>query len=147
MEQVNMWELMGEEMPEGVFMYLAAGGWKLDRTTGNTSDQPTEPIKTKLSDILEYNVDKKYQLSEKACKGILRRAEKRGKELPEVLKNALLSTANITEDMCFSKTAHPRNAEEGQGWEESETAHTLNTFSVGEIRAEELVVQTNEQKS
>ena len=31
----------------------------------------------------------KYYLSARACEGILRRADKRGKELPEVLKQAL----------------------------------------------------------
>jgi DNA (cytosine-5)-methyltransferase 1 len=35
----------------------------------------------------------KYYLSPKACQGILTRASKRGKELPEVLKKALISQA------------------------------------------------------
>lgn len=42
-----------------------------------------------LSEILESKVSEKYYLSAKACAGILRRAEKRGKELPEHLKAAL----------------------------------------------------------
>ena len=44
---------------------------------------------TKLSDILEENADEKYRLSSRACAGILNRANKRGKELPEILKQAL----------------------------------------------------------
>ena len=32
----------------------------------------------------------KYSLSAKACQGILRRAERRGKDLPELLKTVLL---------------------------------------------------------
>ena len=50
-----------------------------------------------LWQILEDTVQPKYFLSERACLGILRRSEKRGKTLPEVLKNALLSQANISE--------------------------------------------------
>ena len=44
---------------------------------------------TKLSDILEEDADPKYSLSSKACAGILNRAQRRGKELPEILKKAL----------------------------------------------------------
>ena len=47
------------------------------------------PIVTKLSDILEENPDPKYNLSAKACQGILNRANKRGKELLEILRKAL----------------------------------------------------------
>ena len=42
-----------------------------------------------LSQILEESVPEKYYLSPKACTGILRRAERRGKELPEALERAL----------------------------------------------------------
>lgn len=47
------------------------------------------PNPTLLSDILEEDADPKYNLSSKACKGILNRASKRGKRLPEVLEEAL----------------------------------------------------------
>jgi hypothetical protein len=43
---------------------------------------------------LEENVPQKYFLSAKACQGILRRAEKRGKKLPEVLERALREQAD-----------------------------------------------------
>lgn len=45
-----------------------------------------------LSDVLEENPDEKYNLSWRACFGILRRAETRGKELPKALYIALIST-------------------------------------------------------
>lgn len=45
-----------------------------------------------LSDVLVENPDEKYNLSWRACFGILRRAETRGKELPEPLYIALVST-------------------------------------------------------
>jgi hypothetical protein len=47
-----------------------------------------------LSDILETgDVPQRYYLSAKACKGILRRADKRGKELPPQLARALQAVA------------------------------------------------------
>jgi hypothetical protein len=45
-------------------------------------------------------VPEKYYLSEKACRGILRRAAVRGKKLPEVLKIALQRQANMS---CATK--------------------------------------------
>src|SRR5699024_4466183 len=42
-----------------------------------------------LSSILQADAPEKYCLSPKACQGILRRAARRGKELPEVLRIAL----------------------------------------------------------
>ena len=50
-----------------------------------------------LWQILEDDVPQKYFLSEKACVGILRRSEKRGKPLPQVLKNALMKQGGISE--------------------------------------------------
>jgi hypothetical protein len=47
-----------------------------------------------LSDVLETReVPQKYFLSQKACAGIIRRAEKRGKELPAQLRDALTAAA------------------------------------------------------
>ena len=50
---------------------------------------PNEERESLLSQILEVNPQQKYCLSAKACQGILRRAENRGKELPPQLKEAL----------------------------------------------------------
>lgn len=58
-------------------------------------EKPIYAIRTRLSDILEENPDPKYNLSPKACLGILRRAEKRGKELPEILRGALERQAGL----------------------------------------------------
>jgi hypothetical protein len=50
-----------------------------------------------LSDILETgDVPRRFFLTAKACQGILRRAEKRGKELPEALSAALKAVAAPT---------------------------------------------------
>ena len=51
---------------------------------------------SRLSQILEDSAHPKYSLSAKACEGILRRAERRGKELPLELKKALEAQAGGT---------------------------------------------------
>jgi hypothetical protein len=52
-----------------------------------------------LSDILETGaVPQRFYLSAKACQGILRRAEKRGKQLPHSLRRALEAVATSTTD-------------------------------------------------
>ena len=58
-----------------------------------SSGHPT--VQSSLSDILEANPLPKYFLSPKACEGILRRAEKRGKKLPVMLETALRAQAEI----------------------------------------------------
>jgi hypothetical protein len=62
--------------------------------TLNTSEFHSAAVASSLSDVLETgDVPPRFSLSEKACAGILRRAENRGKELPELLLQALsLST-------------------------------------------------------
>ena len=55
----------------------------------NTGESPSVARESTLSQILQANAPEKYYLSAKACAGILRRAEKRGKELPTMLKDAL----------------------------------------------------------
>ena len=55
----------------------------------NTGEFPREENASTLSQILMDCVPERYYLSPKACQGILSRASKRGKELPEVLKAAL----------------------------------------------------------
>ena len=47
-----------------------------------------EEIASTLSQILQGSVPEKYYLSSRACEGILRRAQRRGKELPPMLKEA-----------------------------------------------------------
>jgi len=57
--------------------------------TLNLSEKPRVANPTLLSDILEEDADERYNLSSKACRGILNRANKRGKKLPKVLEEAL----------------------------------------------------------
>ena len=58
--------------------------------TLNTSEWPSDADVCLLSDTLETgDVPQRFYLSAKACQGILRRAEKRGKKLPSALQAAL----------------------------------------------------------
>lgn len=58
--------------------------------TLNTSEFHSGAVASSLSDILETgDVPQRYFLSGTACRGILRRAEKRGKSLPPSLRAAL----------------------------------------------------------
>ena len=57
--------------------------------TLNTGESPNVVEESTLSQILEVNAPERYYLSAKACAGILRRAERRGKQLPPMLKEAL----------------------------------------------------------
>ena len=51
-----------------------------------------EDVSSSLADVLETDsVQQKYYLSPKACEGILRRANRRGKTLPPALQEALVN--------------------------------------------------------
>ncbi len=51
---------------------------------------PSDAVASSLSDILETGVlPLRFYLSAKACRGILRRADKRGKDMPASLRQAL----------------------------------------------------------
>ena len=64
-----------------------------------------------LSWILQDNAPDRYSLSPKACRGILRRAAKRGKELPQVLREALERQAARDEAPVASAQARAAQAE------------------------------------
>ena len=64
----------------------------------NTGECPREEKGSTLSQILEEHPPKKYYLTAAACKGILRRAEERGKPLPQALDTALRIQAGM---MCL----------------------------------------------
>ena len=82
------------------------GAWCGELTTRNTGERPSETAVqemcsvwgphsvaegSRLSQILEETPHPKYNLTAKACQGILRRAERRGKDLPKLLKQVLLT--------------------------------------------------------
>jgi hypothetical protein len=62
--------------------------------TLNSLEWPSDAAVCSLSDTLETgDVPQRFYLSATACKGILRRAEKRGKSLPPQLARALQAVA------------------------------------------------------
>ena len=68
----------------------AMGGPLLGEYTMHSfGESPKEENASLLSQILQDEVPPKYSLSAKACQGILNRANKRGKQLPEILQKAL----------------------------------------------------------
>ena len=68
--------------------------------TLNTSEFPNEGEESLLSDVLMEigEVPQRFYLTKRACAGILRRAKKRGRELPSSLMKALEATVEATEE-------------------------------------------------
>jgi hypothetical protein len=72
-----------------------AGSWNGSFWMRNGSEFRNGAVVSSLSEILETGeVDPHYFLSHTACRGILRRAEKRGRALPEALHAALTGAAS-----------------------------------------------------
>ena len=69
-------------------------GGPTESWTLSTSDWPNDASVCSLSQVLEAgNVPRRFYLTPRACAGILRRAEKRGKALPPALGLALQEVA------------------------------------------------------
>ena len=132
------------------------GAWLGECMTRNTGESPNVAVVSRLSQILEETPQEKYSLSAKACQGILRRAERRGKDLPETLKAVLLmqsesgggcdgggkgalvqedksgtlGTGNDQTIFCLQGNGIDRADAagcNGKGWRE-DTSYTLNTI-------------------
>ena len=63
--------------------------------TLNTGESPSVARESTLSQILQENAPEKYCLSPRACQGILNRAQRRGKELPPMLREALMEVVGL----------------------------------------------------
>jgi len=80
---LGAWQNAGMGSPT-VFLTLSISEW------------PSDGAASSLSDILEIgDVPLRYYLSARACRGILRRAERRELTLPPALKRALDTTAGV----------------------------------------------------
>ena len=64
----------------------------------SSGESPREENASLLSQILQDSAQPKYYLSERAVLGILTRANKRGKELPEILYEALVAQSGLRRD-------------------------------------------------
>ena len=83
----------------------------------NSSECPKDVVESFLSQILVATVPSKYYLSRTACRGILRRAEERGKPLPPQLEVALKLQAgvmqkNVTRYLDLPQAFHINQREE-----------------------------------
>src|SRR5882672_1133380 len=68
--------------------------------TLSTSEFHSDAAACSLSDVLETGeVPQRYFLRATACRGILRRADKRGKDLPALLARALLAVADSAQTL------------------------------------------------
>jgi len=80
-----------ETLPPSFEVWQNSGmGSPTEFLTLSSSEWPSDAAVCSLSDALETgDVPQRFFLSATACRGILRRAEKRGKNLPEPLRLAL----------------------------------------------------------
>ena len=97
-----------EGLPDSFLTFLmkagemqdSSGGQSIQSLTGfsmrSFSEWPNDAAVCSLLAILETDALPRYFLSAKACQGILRRAERRGRELPEALRMALSEAATDT---------------------------------------------------
>ncbi len=82
-------------------------------TMRSFGESPSVAAESRLSQILEENPHPKYYLSAKACEGILRRAERRGKELPPMLRAALERQSVSKETASTEPTPPDATARDG----------------------------------
>lgn len=112
---------------------------------------PSGVAVSRLSQILEVCPPPKYSLSAKACRGILTRAEKRGKELPAELKAALVAqSAELDGAPAEDEVAIPiegnggRPSHLGAGYgKDGDPSFTLNTIEQHGVCASGLVGKGN----
>lgn len=88
------------------------GLWRGDSWTVNISEWPSAESVSLLSSTLEVNAPEKYYLSARACQGILTRASRRGKKLPDLLQTALLEMMEWWEPGTAAKAMEMLIAEE-----------------------------------
>ena len=110
------------QSPDASTMRWEDGALLGEYTMHSFGESPNEENASLLSQILEDSAPPKYSLSAKACLGILRRAERRGKELPAELKLALL------------RQSRSKNEQESQGGGkgiliQNEKTGALSTFN------------------
>lgn len=83
-------DLRGADGAKPELFVEADGAWLGDSSMLNIGELPSVARESLLSQTLEVNAPERYYLSARACQGILIRASRRGKPLPELLKTALL---------------------------------------------------------
>ena len=121
--------------------------WLGSLGTLNTSECPSDVVESSLSQILLDTVPSKYYSSQTACRGILRRSEERGKELPKKLKTALMIQAGLRSLDELSKPCAEDDSDssDGQGVENTKFSAGFSAgagSSAGSIAYSEQVAPT-----
>ena len=110
--------LMCLDLRPGMGGNLLGAYWEMDTVlpgksmTLNTGECPSDVRESTLSQILQQNAPEKYSLSPKACAGIIRRAEKRGKELPLMLREALMEVIGLAGGLDMIEEEPEEDSEE-----------------------------------
>ena len=84
------------QMPGALPTWQENGALRGEFSTHSFGESPNAAVESHLWQILEDTPHPKYSLSAKACAGILRRAERRGKKLPPELEEALCAQVSNT---------------------------------------------------
>ena len=109
------------------------GAWCGELTTRNTGECPNVAVVSRLSQILEETPHPKYNLTAKACQGILRRVERRGKDLPKLLKAVLIRQSQV---------ASPQERTEAPAPTEAPTSYAVRIRGGGDGGGKGALVQT-----
>ena len=110
------------------FSWSSAGmGFAGACSTRSFSESPSVAVACSLSEVLESRVPLRFFLSAKAARGILRRAEKRGRTLPTRLRQALraISRTHGTQTISPQPSANPTGIT-GEAVREETDATTLS---------------------
>lgn len=83
----------GTSEPSSAHWETQGTAWGGECWTAVSSESPSGAAGCSLSAVLEPRVPTRFSLSPRACRGILRRAEKRGRALPTALAEALTASA------------------------------------------------------
>ena len=118
--------LMCLDLRPGMGGNLLGAYWEMDTVlpgesmTHNTGESPSAVRESTLSQILQLNAPDKYSLSPTACAGIIRRAEKRGKKLPNMLKEALMEVIGQAGGLDGIEDEPEEESEESEEYEDDE---------------------------
>ena len=121
--------------------------WLGSLGTLNTSECPNDVVESSLSQILLDTVPSKYYSSQTACRGILRRSEERGKELPKKLKTALMIQAGLCslDELSELHAEADSDSSDGQGVENTKFSAGFSAgagSSAGSIAYSEQIAPT-----
>lgn len=91
--------------------------WRGELWTRDTSESPNDAVECSLSAVLEATAPARFSLSARAASGILRRASRRGKVLPQALEKALQEIGGLQTSQSQSvRRLTPTECERLMGW-------------------------------